>query len=1324
MEKASIYCADGALRLETAVNEGSKRVRQLGGNDYALLKVTTAEPIGFRTGDYCDLEEEGRFYVVAPPLPDYDDETGGYRYEVMLEPGYRLWGNKTLLLNPGGHSEADFRLTAGIESHVRMVLKCVASHGFRHYDPATGEERDYDFVIGDDVTREARLVTYSGVDILTGLGEISRVFECEMWMNGGTVCLGRCENGDIMTFERGLNVSAIRASGREGKRPTRLIAFGGTENLPPYYRKRMVFTVTRREGDDVYDDAHPLRLRMLKKERHAADPSASLKTSELGGSASIGLGTGVAGEWLSLLKRETKLSGVKAGSWKLRLGNWRPEAVFDSPPKGTAHELRFRLRATWPGRDGKYEEHTAENVKGYFPVSAEKATWEDFDVNLAVDGDVSLTLEIDFKRGPGSVSGSVHVQSYGILEMDCYTNYCSAEGLTLDMEDGDSVQGVAFNTRHAPDTGSLPLTVPTGCALKVGDHFMVRDIVRLEIPGAWFIAEDGEAIADGVASSRLRLPSGRPYVDSREGLTDLEAIEHVEIFDYIFPRQDNVTQNVWEIDSEAVNADGSRNVERYYCLDWDGMDFGTDSIIEGCELRIQFTSGLLDGMTFGAVWHDGGIAESGWRDCLEIIANTDGGRMLPDTVLRPKSGDGFILLGVASEEVYDSLVKAAEEELLEKATEWLGGKVTEGETYECPMFAEAASEGVPGLGQRVRLVEPSLFPTGDFVSRVIGLEYALDIPVDSPVVTVGERIPATRLEGVEEKMREIGSLGDYETRRRSVYDVLSGITADLTNESDSVVFNALGTVVGDLPETRAEVWHDGERLGGVAARVVGDYHGLGFTTDGDIVRVTSADLTMEAETAVKVEARFEFNGVEETRELTFRIVRRRGDYRFQLMPTATAVHVGKGGGLDPASGTLVCGVVMTGAGAPVVLSDREIPDAGLTVEWSLDGISWNGGVPAYGHEADRIVFRLMEGDACIDMETVPFVRDGVDGLDGGDALVMDLDNEMATVVCDADGNVTAGLPVETVVSLYRGVKKLDADSLTVMATEGVSVVADKDSGLVSVTGIDHTTDDVVEVVITARVDDEDRTARLTIAKSRRTTVYGVTPDPATIKRGFTRRVRVGVTRSRGNYVEHVMTPLAEGSLWVRLDEGDWVEIIPGSEVDVAEVADVVSIHLCEGKEHDTSRLLDAETIAAVGDGKTPAYEDFSSMLVEDLITGSALQTNVKDSLAADLVFREQVKGKDGEDAYVVEAYTLTGDKIKNGEGSTDLYARVIKSGSVIEDSDTLNKQFLYTWRKYNKNGVAENWAGTSSSDKVGNPVRVTAEEINVKATFRCTVTRI
>ena len=101
----------------------------------------------------------------------------------------------------------------------------------------------------------------------------------------------------------------------------------------------------------------------------------------------------------------------------------------------------------------------------------------------------------------------------------------------------------------------------------------------------------------------------------------------------------------------------------------------------------------------------------------------------------------------------------------------------------------------------------------------------------------------------------------------------------------------------------------------------------------------------------------------------------------------------------------------------------------------------------------------------------------------------------------------------------------------------------------------------------------------------------------------------------------------------------------------------------------------------------------------------------------------QLEGMDGRTPYVVEVYSNTGTVIKNGEGSTQLHARVLHEGTVVEDSSTAQKQFTYTWTKYDAGGRETAWEGSSSSRRRGNPVTVTASEVKGRATFRCEVTR-
>ena len=95
--------------------------------------------------------------------------------------------------------------------------------------------------------------------------------------------------------------------------------------------------------------------------------------------------------------------------------------------------------------------------------------------------------------------------------------------------------------------------------------------------------------------------------------------------------------------------------------------------------------------------------------------------------------------------------------------------------------------------------------------------------------------------------------------------------------------------------------------------------------------------------------------------------------------------------------------------------------------------------------------------------------------------------------------------------------------------------------------------------------------------------------------------------------------------------------------------------------------------------------------------------------------------EDRTDPYSVEIFSPTGLQIKNGQGSTTLCARVYRGTEKIEDEATATKKFTYTWTKFDKNGTKSNFAGTTSAQKTGNPLVVSATDIDSKATFYCEV---
>lgn len=104
---------------------------------------------------------------------------------------------------------------------------------------------------------------------------------------------------------------------------------------------------------------------------------------------------------------------------------------------------------------------------------------------------------------------------------------------------------------------------------------------------------------------------------------------------------------------------------------------------------------------------------------------------------------------------------------------------------------------------------------------------------------------------------------------------------------------------------------------------------------------------------------------------------------------------------------------------------------------------------------------------------------------------------------------------------------------------------------------------------------------------------------------------------------------------------------------------------------------------------------------------------------------------DASDPYMIEVYSLTGDKIVNGAQSTELFARVWKDGKVVEDGATVKadsshaSSFTYKWTKYNASGVATNWNGTTSPVNTSTKPYVTVanEDVKGRGTFTCEVSK-
>lgn len=113
------------------------------------------------------------------------------------------------------------------------------------------------------------------------------------------------------------------------------------------------------------------------------------------------------------------------------------------------------------------------------------------------------------------------------------------------------------------------------------------------------------------------------------------------------------------------------------------------------------------------------------------------------------------------------LVAEAQLELKDKADKYVAKSKIDPSTYNCKMMSDVAysEDGIHNLysiGQKVNLINKAYFENGR-QSRIIGFEFNLDLPYDSPIYTVGETAAYSRIGELEEKVESLTLKGQTYT---------------------------------------------------------------------------------------------------------------------------------------------------------------------------------------------------------------------------------------------------------------------------------------------------------------------------------------------------------------------------------------------------------------------------------------------------------------------------------------------------------------------------------------------------------------------------------
>lgn len=239
--KIDIKSAGGTTLLSTSINEGAKGYYSLMQHDYIVLPFKLRTPIDFKIGSYVDLRGvfddalggklAKMYYVTELQNPSYNTSTGAYEYQLRLNAYYWLWNNFIFKYTTAG--EASWSLTAPLDVQLGVFLRNLSELGF------TYNGVPYEYSIDSTVENKAVAMTYDNTRLLDALFSMGgeNAWDCDVWVTENVIHFGRCEHGDAVKIEIGVEASDMTRNESRGTFATRIYAFGSTRNIPENYRE-------------------------------------------------------------------------------------------------------------------------------------------------------------------------------------------------------------------------------------------------------------------------------------------------------------------------------------------------------------------------------------------------------------------------------------------------------------------------------------------------------------------------------------------------------------------------------------------------------------------------------------------------------------------------------------------------------------------------------------------------------------------------------------------------------------------------------------------------------------------------------------------------------------------------------------------------------------------------------------------------------------------------------------------------------------------------------------------------------------------------------
>ena len=699
--------------------------------DYIELHFNSVDPIYFPIGSHTTWNDK-KYYIIEAQQPSYDENTGGYNYELKFEAYYRAWQMKIYKYSPDtekGVKEAEFSLTANLKNQVETFVRCLNKEGFKYNNNEFVSD-----VPNDDYYNEVKTMTYSSVNFIEALNQIADEWDAEWWVEGNVIKFGKCQNaGEATEFKLGENVVSMSGSKSETDYATRVYAFGSDKNLTKNYGKGdAVFILDNnpqiKDNYSYFKTDKPLYSNFFNKSDRLdnSDPIFNLKTGTLGTlkpsgtsgiycrteiveSSSIVLGSGEYKDTTFYLNKNvesTKFGICLDYSFAGFIGTGSISYsviafVILCGDKDGSKQI-FNV-----GVDVPVENAIKSVIKSTTEISVSSnnksgskylgdITFPTF--TLTKEQNISIKILVGIQYSNSSANNAIN---FGIgypsgLFADTLSYYRNSKEVLTRIAVQYQVEG-RLNTVEAvlitsaelfPDYGTNYIKFK-GIRKYEGKKVTIDNIIESKLPSWYFDSEkniQNPKDIKAIAERRLSLPSPY-YVEAREVPFD-SIVEKVLVFDDIYPSISSIITDVQPKQQYVYEGDEKTAIPYYeYYIHTDDFTFDDDYKLDTAEkLEIKFQTGALSGLTFEAIFNPEGVPQQYFQIVRQQF---DGGIYLPSDAMHPELGDEFILIGWDASRIEDlGLIKDAERRLAERTRFEIDKMNIDPTTYECTMFSD------------------------------------------------------------------------------------------------------------------------------------------------------------------------------------------------------------------------------------------------------------------------------------------------------------------------------------------------------------------------------------------------------------------------------------------------------------------------------------------------------------------------------------------------------------------------------------------------------------------------------------------------------------